>query len=88
MHQTEYIDVLIGTSNGCYIVEKKEFEKGSKEALEATEMLKALALKGMKEGHPIYRKHGDKLVEANLEVDYAYLLELELLPKEGRSIGR
>lgn len=88
MHQTEYIDVLIGTNNGCYIVEKKEFTKDSKEAFEAKQMLKALAYKGMKEGHLIYRKQGDNFVEANLEVDYPYLLELELMPKEERSFGK
>lgn len=80
------VDVLVGVREGCYIIEKKEFEKGSDEAVEAEKMLIILAYKGMKEGHPIYRKVGDKLEEANLEVDYPYLLELELLP--GRSIGK
>ena len=86
MMDKKYIDVLIAVREGCYIIEKKEFEKGSTEAIEAEKMLIILAYKGMKEGNPIYRKVGDKLEEANLEVDYPYLLELELLP--GRSIGK
>ena len=49
MDETEYVDVLIGISNGCYIVEKKEFQKNSMEAQEAKEMLKILVSKGIKE---------------------------------------
>lgn len=88
MGETEYVDVLISISNGCYIVEKKEFQKNSMEVQEAKEMLKILVSKGIKEGHPFYRKQGNKLVEVDLEGDYAHLLELDLTPKEGHSIGK
>ena len=76
MYESELVDVLVGISEGNYIVEQKQVQKGSKQADEAKQVMAVLAYRGMKEGHGIYRKVGNGYMELHPDVDYPKLLEL------------
>lgn len=76
MYESELVDVLIGVSEGNYIVEQRQVQKGSKQADEAKQVMAVLAYRGMKEGHGIYRKVGNGFMELHPEVDYPMILEL------------
>lgn len=60
MYESEMVDILVGISEGNYIVEQKQVQKGSKQAEEAKQVMAVLAYRGMKEGSAIYRKVGKK----------------------------
>ena len=77
MNENEIVDVLVGVSDHNFIVQQKEFSKGSLEAEEAKQTMVILAYKGMKEGYGIYRHDGNSLTELHPEVDYPMILELE-----------
>lgn len=49
MYESEVVDVLVGVSEGNYIVEQKQVQKGSKQAEEAKQVMAVLAYRGMKE---------------------------------------
>lgn len=76
MNESELIDVLVAINHHNFIVEQKQFDKGSKEAEHAKASIAVLAYKGMKEGYGIYRQVNNKYVEIHPEVDYPKLFEL------------
>lgn len=76
MYESELVDVLVGISEDNYIVEQRQVQKGSKQALEAKQVMAVLAYRSMKEGHGIYRKVGNGYVKLHPDVDYPKLLEL------------
>jgi len=76
MYESELVDVLVGISDGNYIVEQKQVQKGSKQAEEAKQVMAVLAYRGMKEGHGIYRRVGNGYTELHPDVDYPFILEL------------
>ena len=39
MYENEYVDVLVGINNGNFIVEQKPVQKGSKEVVEAKQVI-------------------------------------------------
>ena len=67
MYESELVDILVGISEGNYIVEQRQVQKGSKQVL---------AYRGMKEGSAIYRKVGKSFMQLHPEVDYPMILEL------------
>ena len=73
MYESELVDILVGISEGNYIVEQRQVQKGSKQAEEAKQVL---AYRGMKEGSAIYRKVGKSFMQLHPEVDYPMILEL------------
>lgn len=77
MYESEMVDILVGISEGNYIVEQKQVQKGSKQAEEAKQVMAVLAYRGMKEGSAIYRKVGKSFMQLHPEVDYPMILELE-----------
>lgn len=77
MYESEYVDVLLEIKDDLfYIVEQKQFYKGSNEAEEAKQVMYALAFRTIKDGGKIYRKVGDAFVEIYPNIDYPKLLEL------------
>ena len=60
MYESELVDILVGISEGNYIVEQRQVQKGSKQAEEAKQVMAVLAYRGMKEGSAIYRKSWKK----------------------------
>ncbi len=76
MYESELVDVLVGISDGNYIVEQKQVQKNSIQAEEARQVMAVLAYRGMKEGHGIYRKVGNGYTELHPDVDYPKILEL------------
>ena len=73
MYESELVDILVGISEGNYIVEQRQVQKGSKQAEEAKQVMAVLAYRGMKEGSAIYRK---SFMQLHPEVDYPMILEL------------
>ena len=49
MYESELVDILVGISEGNYIVEQRQVQKGSKQAEEAKQVMAVLAYRGMKE---------------------------------------
>ena len=43
MYESEMVDILVGISEGNYIVEQKQVQKGSKQAEEAKQVMAVLA---------------------------------------------
>ena len=76
MYESELVDILVGISEGNYIVEQRQVQKGSKQAEEAKQVMAVLAYRGMKEGSTIYRKVGKNFMQLHPEVDYPMILEL------------
>lgn len=76
MYESEMVDILVGISEGNYIVEQRQVQKGSKQAEEAKQVMAVLAYRGMKEGSAIYRKVGKSFIQLHPEVDYPMILEL------------
>ena len=78
MNQNEYetVDVFLGEESGNFVVVPKSVIKDSIEAIEAKQVMSALAFKTMKEGGKIYRKSANGFTEIHPEIDYPKLLEL------------
>jgi hypothetical protein len=51
MYESELVDILVGISEGNYIVEQRQVQKGSKQAEEAKQVMAVLAYRGMKLFH-------------------------------------
>ena len=67
MYESEMVDILVGISEGNYIVEQKQVQKGSKQAEEAKQVMAVLAYRGV----------GKSFMQLHPEVDYPMILELE-----------
>jgi hypothetical protein len=70
MYESELVDILVGISEGNYIVEQRQVQKGSKQAEEAKQVMAVLAYRGMKEGSAIYRKVGKNFMQLHPEDQY------------------
>ena len=88
MNESEYIDVLIGVSNHNFIVQPKQFNKGSESAEEAKKTMAVLAYKSVQEGYGIYRQVGDRLFQLNVDEEYPMIAKIERIVAEQNGYAR